>query len=426
MITELSLVRTFLDKTSFDTNYRYVNRLFIRENMPEVERLFKVLCLLHQELKAEAYTVDDFEVFFFAQYPAMKQQDKSVYHSLFKTLREINLDNAVMDELLCIHRKNFLANEIAIKAIEVTEGKASFDDLPEMLKRIEKTQQDSPLSEVTDDLAELYQERRLEPGLRWRGTTMNAMLGSIRKGNLGMIFARTDVGKTTFVVNHVTYMAGQANGYILHFNNEEDGKDLRLRYYQSALGKTDKKLYQDIEGNRQRYREITKGNIKIFDGDKGAITKADIEMLCEKLKPALVVIDSLAKVSGFQADREDLRLGKAFQWARELAKQYCPVIAVLQANGEGQNKKWLTLTDVDNSKTAIQKECDWILGIGAQDQQGMENVRYLSLIKNKLPGDEDTSPELRKGKREVLIRPEVARYEEIARNGQLQDRKRVA
>jgi len=105
-----------------------------------------------------------------------------------------------------------------------------------------------------------------------------------------------------------------------------------------------------------------------------------------------------------------LRLGAIYIWARELAKVYCPVIGVCQADVSGENKKWLTMDNVANAKTSKQAEADWILGIGCIHQEGLEHVRYLHASKNKLSGDEDSDPTLRHGKCEVIIKPEIARY----------------
>jgi len=74
------------------------------------------------------------------------------------------------------------------------------------------------------------------------------------------------------------------------------------------------------------------------------------------------------------------------------------------------------MDNVAESKTAKQAEADWILGIGKVHDSGMEYVRYLHLSKNKLSGDETSIPELRHGKIEVLIRPELARYQDFGGN----------
>lgn len=116
---------------------------------------------------------------------------------------------------------------------------------------------------------------------------------------------------------------------------------------------------------------------------------------------------------GFDSDREDLKLGAIYQWARELAKEYCPVIGVCQSDGSGEGVRWLTMANVANAKTAKQAEADWILGIGKVNDPGYDNLRFLHLSKNKLMGDSDSIPDQRHGRREVIIEPELARYRDI-------------
>lgn len=155
----------------------------------------------------------------------------------------------------------------------------------------------------------------------------------------------------------------------------------------------------------------TKGKIKLYDSSQ--IHRRTVEKICKQLKPSLIIFDQIDKIQGFDADREDLHLGAIYMWARELAKEYAPVIGVCQADGTGEGVKWLTMSNVANAKTAKQAEADWIVGIGKVHDNGYENVRYLHASKNKLIGDEDTDPNQRHGKREVLIKPQVARYEDI-------------
>jgi hypothetical protein len=104
-----------------------------------------------------------------------------------------------------------------------------------------------------------------------------------------------------------------------------------------------------------------------------------------------------------------LQLKQLYQWARELAKTYAPVIAVSQAGGTAEGKLWLTMDDVDSSKTAKQGEADWILGIG-KETDNTSNMRYLNISKNKLLGDKDSLPDLRHGNSAVIIKPEYARF----------------
>jgi hypothetical protein len=169
-------------------------------------------------------------------------------------------------------------------------------------------------------------------------------------------------------------------------------------------------LFIDKKDSNLRYHALVKGKLKIYDS--ASITKAQVERVCKEWQPSAIIFDQLDKVKGFVGDREDLRLGTIYQWARELAKTYGPVIGVCQAEGTAEGKKWLTMDNVANAKTAKQAEADWILGIGATHQDGFEFIRHFHASKNKLSGDEDTDPTMRHGKFDAIIEPTTARYKD--------------
>lgn len=342
-------------------------------------------------------------------------QDKdSIYDTILDNLSRIDIAPDVAESLLVQFKERRLAHDIALLAIAVEEGQKSFQDLHSTIQQHEEHVDPEITTEfVSDVLEDLYQNQVLKHGLRWRLKTLNRMLGSLRKGDFGFLFARPETGKTTFLASEITYFASQLSdedGPIIWFNNEEDGKKVQLRVYQASLGVTLTELFADRQGNSEKYATLTRNKIKIVDS--ATIDKKFVEQLCKTYKPSAIVFDQLDKIRGFVGDREDLRLGTIYQWARELAKSYCPVIAVSQADGTGEGKKWLTMENVANAKTAKQAEADWILGIGCTHQEGFEYLRHLHASKNKLTGDEDSEPSWRHGKIDVIIVPEIARYKD--------------
>lgn len=185
-----------------------------------------------------------------------------------------------------------------------------------------------------------------------------------------------------------------------------------LRCIQATLGITIDDVKQSPKKYSELYQQRIRGKIKIIK-DIAAVHKSTVETLCRRYKPSLIIFDQIDKIVGFENDREDLKLGAIYQWARELAKEFAPVIGICQADGTGEGQKWLTMSNVANAKTSKQAEADWILGIGKVNDPGYDSIRYLHLSKNKLLGDADTKPDQRHGRREVLIEPQIARYKDI-------------
>jgi hypothetical protein len=184
-----------------------------------------------------------------------------------------------------------------------------------------------------------------------------------------------------------------------------------LRIIQASLGITIGELSKNILEYERVYKEKTGDKIQIPDLD--IIHRKDVESICKEYQPSLIIFDQLSKIKGFNNDRDDLRLGSTFEWARDLAKEYAPVIGANQADGSGEGKKFLDMNNVAGAKTAIQAEADWILGIGKTNDAGFELIRHFNICKNKLLGDEDSDPNQRHGKFDVLIQPQIARFKDI-------------
>ena len=145
--------------------------------------------------------------------------------------------------------------------------------------------------------------------------------------------------------------------------------------------------------------------------DSSSIHRNYVYKLCKQQEPSLILFDQIDKLKGFGDDRNDLLLGDIYIWARELAKEFAPVIGVCQAGASGENKMWLDMNDVVNAKTAKQAEADWILGIGAVHES--QTLRYMNISKNKLSGGPMTKPESRHGRFTTIIKPEIGRYDDL-------------
>lgn len=412
MLHELSIIKLFLN---YNIWLSYKDKLVLSDLTKEIQPIYSVLDN-YQRLNEQQHnlSVSDLANLLFAA----SAKDKDYYLGVLEQLEKLEVSEDTTRTLIQSILAHKRLKEISLAAYDVTEGKLELEKMQTMmesfLKDTEIEEKGEQFDFITDDLEELVNGAIKQRGLRWRLSTLNQMLGSLRTGDFGFIFARPETGKTTFLASETTYMAEQLNdeaGPIIWFNNEEQGSKVKLRCYQAALGLNMAQLMSNLPKNRDAYLAKTKGKHKIFDA--GIITKSTVEQVCRQYKPSLIIFDQIDKIQGFVNDREDLRLGAMYNWARELAKEYCPVIAVCQADGTGEGQKWLTMANVANAKTSKQAEADWIVGIGKIHDPGYENVRYLHASKNKLIGDEDSLPDMRHGRKEVLINASMARYEDI-------------
>lgn len=400
------------DKECFTKYYKYVNLNYIKINYNNIYKLFIVIDYYYNKYNNNYINKQELELAYNSNYLLKDSERKELSDLLDRVLGQELPNQEAVITLLEEHRRRCLAGDLARIALDVEDGKSDVKELMDKFTEFEhqEVEADEPKS-IELNLANLHQAQILTPGLRWRLDYLNKSLGSLRKGDFGFVFARPETGKTTFLASEISRMIEQTDGDILWFNNEEQGNKVAIRCYQAVLGVTSEVLFSDIERHQALFETKTGKRLKIFDFEDSS-RASRIDLILKDSNPALIIFDQIDKIKGFKHDRNDLELKQIYQWAREIAKTYAPVIAVCQASGEAEGKLWLTMDMVDSSKTAKQGEADWILGIG-KEQDNTSRIRYLNISKNKLIGDADTLPDLRHGSTQVLIKPEIARYEDI-------------
>lgn len=332
---------------------------------------------------------------------------------MFVRIRKVSLSAEAGLTILKDIEQRQAALKLSEISYRVSTGSAKFEEAEKYLDILhgKSTSLEEGLQPLNTDLELLLQDVYQRPGLRWRLNCLNKSLGSLRAGDFGFIFARPETGKTTFLASEVSNFLSQTDGNIDWFNNEEQGQKVALRVYQAFFGCRLEQLIANVRKYKEEFERVTQGRFRFYDS--ATINHREIERIVQRDKPRLVIYDQIDKIKGFAADREDLRLGSIYQWARELAKNEHSVIGVCQADGSAEGQKYLNMDNVANAKTSKQAEGDWILGIGKIHDMGSEYVRYLNICKNKLFGDQDSDPKLKHGRFEILIEPEIARYKDI-------------
>jgi replicative DNA helicase len=364
---------------------------------------------LHEKHQ-QTLTLEELYLEFYTTYP---DSDKKTYDFLFEQLAALVVTDEVAKDVVnkTVERKRALA--LSELAYQVANGTKTHEELQRFISGTSGPVDSSrtSLPEVDNDLEQLLSNHVYEQGFRWRLDCLNKSLGSLRKGDFGFIFARPETGKTTFLASEISNFLSQGSDSIIWLNNEEDGWKVMLRIYCAYFGVSSDVVLSNVKHFRDLFKEQVGNRFRLFDS--ATISRMDVERLVERLNPSLVLYDQIDKIKGFSNDREDLRLGSIYQWARELAKGSHAAIGVCQADGHAEGVRYLTMEHVANAKTAKQAEADFILGIGKTGDPEMASARFLSISKNKLLGDKDTISELRHGRFEVLIEPTIARYKDV-------------
>ena len=211
-------------------------------------------------------------------------------------------------------------------------------------------------------------------------------MAGLDRGNLGIIFARPEVGKTTFCC----FLAAsyvRAGHKVVYWANEEPAEKIKLRLIQSFFNITRKEL----DDNRAKYTPMYERDVmpylKVMAAVGMGVEEADA--YAKLNKPDIMFMDQLDKfrISG-EYNRGDERLKETYVHAREIAKRNKMLVwAVSQASNDGHDRQFIDYNMMDNSKTGKAGEADIIIGIGKTGASDVENiVRHICISKNKING----------------------------------------
>ncbi len=357
----------------------------------------------------------DFAFFFFTV-KKVKSEEYDVYRNYFDNVEKAE-DSAVLEDVL----KNYIVKDYATQILNVamdvcTDGDKSIDDVQNILDQYKKE------IVTTIDKENVFVPTGLSTtlstvatgGYNWRLNEMNVGAGPLRTGDFVILAARPETGKTTFIASELSFFASQLKDDrpIVWVNNEEGGSKVMNRVIQAYFGVPLSSLIEHEAEYDARYKAEVGDRIRIINDDAGLNNVRRLNALFEDVNPSIIVFDQLDKVHGFEKEsRDDLRLGKLYEWARNLAKKYGPTIAVSQASEAADYVHYITLSMLRGSKTDKAGEADLIVTLGKDKDD--EYKRYLHLPKNKLWGGPASVEAHRHGRFEVRIRPEIARYEGV-------------
>jgi len=299
------------------------------------------------------------------------------------------------------------AAEVADMALDMyTGGDAGLEDLLALVTKaagsVPKTTPES-YTEVTSDLDELLDdEDRQQHEFGFDLQAIQDILPGMGRGRLCIVFARPEVGKSTFV----SYLAGcyLTQGHkVAYFGNEEPATRVKLRVIQSYFGDTREELVNNVALRTEQFNASVGSHLKVYDCV--GMDVAELDRHCELYSPDVIILDQADKmrVSG-NFNRTDERLKEIYVQAREVAKRRnCLVIAVSQAGADAEGRTHPNYDCLDNSKTGKAGEADVILGLGKDI--GVDTfVRGIYISKNKISG--------LAGRLNVLIDPFRAIYKD--------------
>ncbi len=407
---------------SFRENYnKYISYVLKHTLDKETEVIISDLAEWYSSTTANEISWPAFAGWFrMVKHPMFKEDKQKIYQAIFSQMESYSPSEAVEGIIQSLLERSYAA-QVADVALSVAEGTSPgrIGEIEELMRGyLEESGKaaENASEEVTDDIEEIISKMEGGEGLEWRLKCLNESLGPLRKGNFLVLGKRPECGGTTFCASEATYMASQMKEgqQVLWFNNEQIGWEVKWRVFQAALAWDRERMERNKSVLRSEFEKSVggEGRIKIFDVHGRNIHA--IEEIIKRHNPGLIIFDQLWKVRGYEksAGGDVQRLTAIFAKARDLAHEYAPVIAVHQADGSAAGEKYIPMESLYMSKTGCQGEADAIITLGATYEPGLEYNRFINIPKNKLLGGKDSKETLRHGKFEVIIKPEIARFEE--------------
>jgi replicative DNA helicase len=358
--------------------------------------------------KAEA-TLPDFEAYFFGTRAShLKTAEISTYRSLFgmmekaeDTESEAILEHYIKQDYLGqIQQKVFLAS---------TDPDFELDAIGALVSSYNRELGRAVHTTDVFVTAATASPATRPPGFRFPLKELDLSCGEVAQGDLVILGARPEMGKTTFVAHTAGYMAQQKihpTRPIIWVNNEERSDKVYRRVVQSVLGCSTADLITDWDRKVEEYRKLVADERLLILKQNECNSTHQLDLLFAEYNPCVIIIDQLDKVS-IRGDysRDDLRLCALYGWARSVAAAYAPVLAVSQLDAEAEGQAFPGFDRLRGSKTDKQGEADLIILIGSEDRT--KTSRCIHTPKNKLDGADEMH---RHARWEVNFDPIHGRY----------------
>ena len=354
----------------------------------ELRDIFDTLVYSHTKYN-RTLSVSELQGIFNDRNPAMPDSSRKRIQEIISQLVVVESCDDIHLDLVNNLWLRDKARQIGEKALEIFTGEN--DEFGELRKLIDVVEDgrigDKTTYTIVDkNLDELLTEEAGDNDFPFQFHLINEHIKGLDRGNLGIIFARPEVGKTTFCCFIASSYIKQ--GFqVVYWANEEPASRIKLRIIQSYFELTKDEMIEKRFDLLDRYRKEIEPYWVIMDSVGTSIEEVD--EYAKLNKPDIMFCDQLDKfrIKG-EYNRGDERLKETYVTAREIAKRNdCLVWAVSQASYDAHDRQFIDYAMLDNSKTGKAGEADVIIGIGKTGSSEVDNVvRHICVSKNKVNG----------------------------------------
>ena len=329
-------------------------------------------------------SVEDLLIAHREKFPALPESTRKKIESEIEKLRDINTNPEIVEDIVHSFWKRTKAKSIGEEALEIYLGKKSdigtlYRDI-EDLKDNEKNFSDT-YSIVDAGVDELIERATAPAEFKFPGRVLEHIPG-INRGNFGIIFARPEIGKTTFGC-WLTSEYVKNEHSIVYWANEEPAARVKLRILQAFFNMSLLEMKDSLATIRPVFEKEIKPYLTVIESVGTSIREIDDYISRNKVDIAFMDQLDKVRIEG-EFTRGDERLKELYCRAREVAKHNdIATWAVSQASFEAEGRHEINYSMLDNSRTGKAGEADIILGIGLAEEEEFRTVKF---SKNKING----------------------------------------
>lgn len=400
---DTSILKSLLKNEFYEQNKGRLNSKLFDD---EIRSLFSVLKSAHDTYQHDLTSKELYKIWELDN-PVSTRAEKAEIQDIISHIdAEPEYSDDIASDIIQKLWVRNLGKRVSLLGLELNEGNVqALSKLQDVLaKHADGFDEDEFGEDTTQDIDILKEE--LDDGARAKFNIeqLARQVVGINRQEFGIIFANPNVGKTAFICSLALSPGGFIDqGFKVAFlGNEEATKRTVVRAYSATTGLTKENIFADTEKAKVIYKARTQGLVSYRDTQDFDLDKID-RYLARK-NADIVFIDQADKVmigGNFNASHERLR--ELYRRLRELAKKHnCAIFGVSQASAEAEGKTRLSYTMMEGSKIGKAAEADLILGIGKQDLEEEDNLRYITVSKNKISGWHGTIT--------CQIQPDISRY----------------
>lgn len=379
---ELKLLKLMCKKQFYIANFTSISAKVLSV---EVKSLLKVIEKLHKLNNDDVYPLDIIDMY---------ENSTTITTAKLNLVKEIVKEIGALPpiapeialEIIEKLSEKEAARQIADKALSImqrSEGSGTLKELQDFVAQI-SIKQEAELEDkpYTTDITQLISDKQSKGVFRFTNglAFLDEGTGALSRGHLGIIFASTNAGKSSFVAQASGGFLG--SGYkVLYFANEEPPYHIMINQIRAFENRTE----VDIVGNpRTPLWDKVKHNFILIPAH--GKTLPELTKYIDKHKPDVIIFDQLDNVQGSNAkDKLHETLERTYQQVRAIASTAnALVIAVSQGSDEATGKMVLRSQMLANSKVGKAGAADLIIGIGMKNCE--DATRGITLCKNKILG----------------------------------------